>query len=95
MGNNESACPGREWLDRAQRGPYAQWLQRCGADAVRPQPHETDAMPANTQVVQSDVLDSGKLNDAIKGQDIVAASLTGGDLDAQAKSVIASMQATA
>ncbi len=52
-------------------------------------------MPANTQVVQSDVLDSGKLNDAIKGQDIVAASLTGGDLDAQAKSVIASMQATA
>ena len=58
-------------------------------------PTKLTQMHANTQVVQSDVLDSGKLNDAIKGQDIVAASLTGGDLDAQAKSVIASMQATA
>lgn len=58
-------------------------------------PTKLTQMPANAQVVQGDVLDSGKLNDAIKGQDIVAASLTGGDLDAQAKSVIASMQATA
>jgi uncharacterized protein YbjT (DUF2867 family) len=48
---------------------------------------------ANAKVVQGDVLDSAKLNEAIKEQDIVYANLTGEDLDAQARSVIASMQA--
>jgi len=49
--------------------------------------------PANAKVVQGDVLDSAKLNEAIREQGIVYANLTGEDLDAQARSVIASMQA--
>lgn len=48
--------------------------------------------PANAKVIQGDVLDSKKLEDVVKGQDIIYANLTGEDLDAQAKSVIASMQ---
>lgn len=57
-------------------------------------PRNLTQTPANAEIVQGDVLDSPKLNDAVKGQDIVYANLTGGDLDAQAKGVIASMQAT-
>lgn len=57
-------------------------------------PNKLTHMPANAKAVQGDVLDSAKLDDAVKGQDIVYANLTGEDLDAQAKSVIASMQAT-
>lgn len=49
--------------------------------------------PAKAKVVQGDVLDNAKLDDAVKGQDIVYANLTGENLDAQARSVIASMQA--
>lgn len=56
-------------------------------------PKKLTQMPANATVVQGDVLDSSKLNDAVKGQDIVYANLTGDDLDTQAMSVIASMQA--
>ena len=56
-------------------------------------PTKLTQAPTNAKIVQGDVLDSVKLNDAIKGQDIVYANLTGEDLDAQAKSVIASMQA--
>lgn len=56
-------------------------------------PKKLTKASANANVVQGDVLDSAKLDDAVKGQDIVYANLTGGDLDAQAKGVIASMQA--
>jgi len=56
-------------------------------------PKKLTKAPANANVVQGDVLDDAKLNDAINKQDIVYANLTGDDLDAQAKSVIASMQA--
>lgn len=56
-------------------------------------PSKLTHMPADAKLVQGDVLDRAKLNDAVKGQDIVYANLTGDDLDAQAKSVIASMQA--
>jgi uncharacterized protein YbjT (DUF2867 family) len=49
-------------------------------------------VPGNAHVVEGDVLDRGKLDAAMAGQDIVYANLTGGDIDAQAKSVIGSMQ---
>jgi hypothetical protein len=39
------------------------------------------------------VRDRAKLDEAIKGHDIVYANLTGDNLDAQADSLIASMQA--
>lgn len=48
---------------------------------------------ANASMVQGDVLDAAQLGAAIKGQDIVYANLTGEDLDAQANSVIAAMEA--
>ncbi|MFV0280236.1 MAG: SDR family oxidoreductase [Rhodoblastus sp.] len=47
----------------------------------------------NASMVQGDVLDAAKLKQAVKGQDIVYANLTGEDLDAQANSVIAAMEA--
>lgn len=50
-------------------------------------------VPVNASTVQGDVLDAVKLKQAIKGQDIVYANLTGEDLDAQANSVIAAMEA--
>lgn len=50
-------------------------------------------MPADAKLVQGDVLDGAGLNEAVKEQDIVYANLTGVNLDAQARSVIASMQA--
>ena len=50
-------------------------------------------VPVNASTVQGDVLDAAKLKQAVKGQDIVYANLTGEDLDAQAKSVIAAMEA--
>jgi uncharacterized protein YbjT (DUF2867 family) len=50
-------------------------------------------VPRNARVIEGDVLDRGKLDGAMADQDIVYANLTGGDIDVQAKSVIASMQA--
>ena len=50
-------------------------------------------VPANTTLVQGDVLDPARLAEAVKGQDIVYANLTGEDLDDQAKAVIDAMQA--
>lgn len=50
-------------------------------------------VPGNASTVQGDVLDAAKLKQAVTGQDIVYANLTGDDLDAQAKSVIAAMEA--
>ncbi|MDH0615749.1 MULTISPECIES: SDR family oxidoreductase [unclassified Agrobacterium] len=49
--------------------------------------------PANASVVQGDVLDRSALDAAMEGQDVVYANLTGDDLDDQARSIIASMQA--
>jgi uncharacterized protein YbjT (DUF2867 family) len=48
--------------------------------------------PANAQAVQGDVLDRSKLDNAMAGQHIVYANLTGSDIDDQAKAVIAAMQ---
>lgn len=56
-------------------------------------PEKLTQTPSNATIVQGDVRDRAKLDEAVKGQDIVYANLTGDDLDAQAKSVIASMQA--
>lgn len=49
--------------------------------------------PAGAPVVEGDVLDRAILDEAMAGQDLVYANLTGDDLDDQARSVIASMQA--
>lgn len=50
-------------------------------------------VPGNAHVIEGDVLDREKLDVAMRGQDIVYANLTGDELDKQAKSVIAAMQA--
>lgn len=49
--------------------------------------------PAGASVVQGDVLDRAMLDEAMAGQNLVYANLTGCDLDDQARSVIASMHA--
>jgi uncharacterized protein YbjT (DUF2867 family) len=48
---------------------------------------------SHVQVVEGDVLDSKKLNEAMKGQHIVYANLAG-ELDRQAKSIVEAMKAT-
>ncbi|WP_053240096.1 NAD(P)H-binding protein [Pleomorphomonas koreensis] len=48
--------------------------------------------PAGASVVQGDVLDRAMLDEAMASQNLVYANLTGGDLDDQARSVIASME---
>ncbi len=49
--------------------------------------------PKNAKIVQGDVLNGAQLNAAVAGQDVVYANLMGENLDVQAKSVIAAMQA--
>lgn len=49
--------------------------------------------PANARIVEGDALDRSKLDPAMAGQDVVYANLIGANLDEQAASVIASMQA--
>jgi uncharacterized protein YbjT (DUF2867 family) len=53
----------------------------------------TGREPANAKVVIGNVLDKKLLRQAVSGQDIVYANLTGDDLDKQAQAVIAAMQA--
>ncbi|MCW5576159.1 MAG: SDR family oxidoreductase [Burkholderiales bacterium] len=53
----------------------------------------TGQEPANAKVVIGNVLDKKLLRQAMAGQDIVYANLTGEDLDKQAQAVIAAMQA--
>lgn len=53
----------------------------------------TGSEPANAKVVIGNVLDKKLLRQAVSGQDIVYANLTGEDLDKQAQAVIAAMQA--
>lgn len=48
--------------------------------------------PANARIVEGDVLDRTALDAAMQGQDVVYANLAG-DVDKQAESIIASMQA--
>lgn len=82
-------------------GQIAQWAIKmlAGNDDVKltlfaRNPKKLAGVPANATVVQGDVLDRKQLDAAVAGKDIVYANLTGEDLDIQAKSVIASMQAT-
>lgn len=49
-------------------------------------------VPQNAKVVEGDVLDRGKLDPAVKDQDVVYANLTGDNLDQQAKSIVESMK---
>lgn len=53
----------------------------------------TGQVPANSKVIIGNVLDKKLLNQAMAGQDIVYANLSGEDLDKQAQAVIAAMQA--
>jgi uncharacterized protein YbjT (DUF2867 family) len=48
--------------------------------------------PVNARVMQADVLDAAMLSQAMEGQDLAYANLTGGNIDVQAKSVIAAMK---
>lgn len=48
-------------------------------------------VPDNARVITADVLDTAALTDAVRGQDIVYANLTGDDIDEQAQSVVAAM----
>ncbi|WP_174912089.1 SDR family oxidoreductase [Burkholderia diffusa] len=56
-------------------------------------PKKLGDTPSNARVVIGDVLDRALLLNAVQGQDIVYANLTGANLDTQAASVIAAMQA--
>jgi putative NADH-flavin reductase len=47
--------------------------------------------PKNSTVVQADVLNKEPLNHAVAGQDIFYASLTGDDIDLQAKGIVDAM----
>lgn len=49
--------------------------------------------PANSRIIMGDVLNHAALEQAMVGQDVVYANLTGEDLDLQAKAVIAAMKA--
>ena len=49
--------------------------------------------PRKAQIVKGDVLNMEQLNQAIDGQDIVYANLTGGDIDAQAANIVKAMNA--
>lgn len=50
--------------------------------------------PANSRIIMGDVLNHAALEQAMVGQDVIYANLTGEDLDLQAKAVIAAMKAT-
>ncbi|HAL23452.1 MAG TPA: NAD-dependent dehydratase [Stenotrophomonas sp.] len=83
-------------------GQIAQWvIGSLAADAgiqqtllLRDPKKLTGKEPANAKVVIGNVLDKKLLKDAVAGQDIVYANLTGDDLDKQAQAVIAAMQST-
>ncbi|MDW3776534.1 SDR family oxidoreductase [Kluyvera cryocrescens] len=49
--------------------------------------------PLNSRIIMGDVLNHTALEQAMVGQDVVYANLTGEDLDLQAKAVIAAMKA--
>lgn len=82
-------------------GQIAKWVVEALADRpdmaltllVRDPKKLTGAEPGNARVVTGSALDKKLLEQAMAGQDIVYANLTGDDLDEQAKTVIAAMQA--
>lgn len=82
-------------------GQIAQWVVKALADQsdisqtllLRDPKKLTGQEPANAKVVIGNVLDKKLLRQAMSGQDIVYANLTGEDLDKQAQAVIAAMQA--
>lgn len=49
--------------------------------------------PTNSKIIMGDVLNHAALKQAMQGQDVVYANLTGEDLDIQANSVISAMKA--
>lgn len=83
-------------------GQIAQWVIRSlAAEAnvqqtllLRDPKKLTGNEPSNAKVVIGNVLDKRLLKDALDGQDIVYANLTGEDLDTQAEAVITAMKAT-
>ncbi|WP_322103187.1 SDR family oxidoreductase [Paraburkholderia sp. J41] len=83
-------------------GQIARWVVRALADChdtsltllVRNPSRLTGREPSNARVVIGDVLDRKLLRQAMARQDVVYANLTGEDLDRQAESIIAAMQAT-
>lgn len=81
-------------------GQIAQWvIGTLASDAGVRQtlllrnPAKLGDTPANARLVIGSVLDRKLLRQAMQGQDIVYANLTGSDLDRQAGDVIAAMQA--
>lgn len=82
-------------------GQIAQWVVQALAHEpgvqqtllLRDPKKLTGSEPANARVVIGNVLDKPLLRQAVSGQDIVYANLTGDDLDKQAQAVIAAMQA--
>ena len=82
-------------------GQIAQWVVRSLADGkdaaltllLRDPKKISGAEPANAKVVIGSVLDRKLLRQVMPGQDLVYANLTGADLDAQARNIIAAMQA--
>lgn len=82
-------------------GQIAQWVVKALADnqnlsqtlLLRDPRKLTGQEPANARVVIGNVLDKKLLKQAMAGQDIVYANLSGEDLDKQAQAVIAAMQA--
>jgi len=82
-------------------GRIAQWVVKALADRpntaltllLRDPGKLTGREPSNAKVVIGNVLDKKLLRQAMAGQDIVYANLTGEDLDKQARAVIAAMQA--
>lgn len=84
-------------------GQIAKWVIKSLADQpdvrqtlmLRDPRKLTGSEPSNAQVVIGSVLDRNLLQSAIRGQDIVYANLTGGDLDKQAEAVIAAMKTQA
>lgn len=83
-------------------GQIAQWViqaltteQNIHQTLLLRDPHKLAGNePANAAVVIGNVLDKKLLKDAMTGQAIVYANLSGDDLAQQAEAVIASMQAT-
>ena len=81
-------------------GQIAQWVVKALANdqnlnltlLLRDPTKLTSQEPANATVVIGNVLDKKLLKQAMAGQDVVYANLTGEDLDKQARAVIATMQ---
>lgn len=82
-------------------GQIAQWVTRTLAGdkdtavtlLLRDPKKISGAEPPNSKLVIGNVLDKKLLRQVLPGQDIVYANLTGEDLDAQARGIIAAMRA--